>query len=48
MVLAVTSYVWEAGVGAVFNRDAVLITEQGAERLTTSPSVAATASAGIS
>jgi Xaa-Pro dipeptidase len=42
MVLAVTSYVWEAGVGAVFNRDAVLITEQGAELLTTSPSVTAT------
>jgi Xaa-Pro aminopeptidase len=47
MVLAVTSYVWEAGVGALFNRDAVLITEQGAERLTTSPSVTTAAAAGI-
>ena len=27
MVLAVTGYVWEAGVGAVFRRDAVLITD---------------------
>jgi Xaa-Pro aminopeptidase len=47
MVLAVTSYVWEAGVGAVFSRNAVLITGQGAEVLTTSPSVSATATAGI-
>lgn len=47
MVLAVTSYVWEAGVGAVFSRNAVLITEQGAEVLTSSPSVSATATAGI-
>jgi Xaa-Pro aminopeptidase len=47
MVLAVTSYVWETGVGAVFSRNAVLITEQGAEVLTSSPSVSATATAGI-
>jgi Xaa-Pro aminopeptidase len=48
MVLAVTSYVWEAGVGAVFSRDAVLITSQGAELLTTTPSVAVAAAVGIS
>jgi Xaa-Pro aminopeptidase len=46
-VLAVTAYVWEAGVGAVFRRDAVLITDTGAEVLTTSPSPAQ-AAAGIS
>ncbi len=38
MVLAVTGYVWERGVGAVFGREAVLITADGAEVLTTSPS----------
>ncbi|BCO34416.1 aminopeptidase P family protein [Mycobacterium heckeshornense] len=38
MVLALTGYVWEAGVGAVFGRDAVLITADGHEVLTTSPS----------
>ncbi len=48
MVLAVTSYVWEAGVGAVFHRDAVLITDRGAEVLTTSPSLAASVAAEIS
>ncbi len=37
MVLAVTGYVWEQGVGAVFRRDAVLITADGAEVLTSSP-----------
>ena len=37
MVLAVTGYVWQAGVGAVFSRDAVLIGERGAEVLTSSP-----------
>jgi Xaa-Pro aminopeptidase len=36
-VLAVTAYVWERGVGAVFRRDAVLIGEQGPEVLTSSP-----------
>ena len=46
-VLAVTAYVWEAGVGAVFRRDAVLITDTGAEVLTASPSPAQ-AAAGIS
>jgi Xaa-Pro aminopeptidase len=38
MVLAVTAYVWEAGVGAVFRRDAVLINDDGPEVLTASPS----------
>jgi Xaa-Pro aminopeptidase len=38
MVLAVTGYVWEQGVGAVFTRDAVLITDDGSEVLTASPS----------
>jgi Xaa-Pro aminopeptidase len=38
MVLAVTGYVWEPGVGAVFGREAVLITEDGPEVLTSSPS----------
>jgi Xaa-Pro aminopeptidase len=37
MVLAVTGYVWEAGTGAVFGREAVLITGNGPEVLTTSP-----------
>ena len=37
MVLAVTGYVWEEGVGAVFGREAVLITADGAEVLTASP-----------
>jgi Xaa-Pro dipeptidase len=37
MVLAVTGYVWEAGVGAVFSRNAVLIGDDGAEVLTSSP-----------
>jgi Xaa-Pro aminopeptidase len=38
MVLAVTTYIWQQGVGAVFDREAVLITEDGSEVLTTSPS----------
>lgn len=37
MVLAVTGYVWEEGVGAVFGREAVLITAGGPEVLTASP-----------
>ena len=37
MVLAVTGYVWEQGVGAVLHRDAVLITDDGGEVLTSSP-----------
>ncbi|MCV7299244.1 aminopeptidase P family protein [Mycobacterium barrassiae] len=46
-VLAVTAYVWEPGVGAVFRRDAVLVTDSGPEVLTASPSPAQ-AAAGIS
>ncbi len=38
MVLAVTGYVWQAGVGAVFGREAVLITADGPAVLTSSPS----------
>jgi Xaa-Pro dipeptidase len=38
MVLAVTGYVWERGAGAVFGREAVLITADGPEVLTSSPS----------
>jgi Xaa-Pro dipeptidase len=37
MVLAVSAYVWESGVGAVFTRDAVLITADGAEVLSSAP-----------
>lgn len=37
MVLAVTGYVWEEGVGAVFGREAVLITADGPEVLTANP-----------
>lgn len=37
MVLAVTGYVWEEGAGAVFGREAVLITDNGPEVLTASP-----------
>lgn len=41
MVLAVTGYVWQRGVGAVFSRDAVLIDDDGAEVLTSSPTYGA-------
>ena len=37
MVLALTGYVWEAGSGAAFRRDTVLITDNGPELLTTAP-----------
>jgi Xaa-Pro dipeptidase len=37
MVLSVTGYVWQQGLGAVFRREAVLITAEGSEVLTTSP-----------
>jgi Xaa-Pro dipeptidase len=43
MVLAVTSYVWERGCGAVLLREAVLITADGHEVLTSSPSMSARA-----
>jgi Xaa-Pro dipeptidase len=38
MVLALTGYVWQEGVGAVLHRDTVVITDGGPEVLTTSPS----------
>ncbi len=38
MVLAITGYVWQEGIGAVFRRDTVHITEDGVDVLTTSPS----------
>jgi Xaa-Pro aminopeptidase len=38
MVLAITGYVWQKGVGAVFRRDTVHITGEGADVLTSSPS----------
>jgi Xaa-Pro aminopeptidase len=38
MVLALTGYVWQEGVGAVLHRDTVVITDNGPEVLTTSPS----------
>jgi Xaa-Pro dipeptidase len=38
MVLAITGYVWQQGIGAVFRRDTVHITDSGAEVLSTSPS----------
>ncbi|CAM4178419.1 Creatinase [Mycobacterium basiliense] len=37
MVLAVTGYVWESGIGAVFGREAVLITADEPQVLTSSP-----------
>lgn len=37
MVLAITGYVWRRGVGAVFRRDTVHITEDGVDVLTGSP-----------
>ncbi len=38
MVLAITGYVWQEGVGAVARRDTVHITGDGVDVLTTSPS----------
>jgi Xaa-Pro dipeptidase len=38
MVLALTGYVWQEGVGAGLHRDTVVITDSGPEVLTTSPS----------
>jgi Xaa-Pro dipeptidase len=37
MVLALTGYVWEAGTGAVFRRDTVLVTDDGPQPLTSAP-----------
>ena len=39
MVLALTGYVWEAGTGAAFRRDTVLVTGDGPELLTSAPGV---------
>jgi Xaa-Pro dipeptidase len=39
MVLALTGFVWEAGTGAVFRRDTVLVTGDGPELLTSAPGV---------
>jgi Xaa-Pro aminopeptidase len=47
MVLSVTGYVWQEDVGAVFGREAVLVTSDGFEVLTSSPSWTARAGAGI-
>lgn len=41
MVLALTGYVWEQGLGAVFTRDAVVIGADGPRVLTETPSIAA-------
>jgi Xaa-Pro dipeptidase len=38
MVLALTGYVWQEGVGAVLHRDTVVITDAGPELVTASPS----------
>jgi Xaa-Pro dipeptidase len=45
MVLSVTGYVWQQGVGGVFGREAVLVTTDGPEVLTSSPSEAAVGAA---
>ncbi|MCV7257240.1 M24 family metallopeptidase [Mycobacterium shimoidei] len=37
MILALTGYVWQQGVGAVFGREVVVVTDDGAQRLTKSP-----------
>lgn len=47
MVLSVTGYVWQEGVGAVFGREAVHVTPDGPEVLTSSPSWSARAGVGI-
>ena len=38
MVLALTGYVWQEGLGGVLRRDTVLITDDGPDVLTASPS----------
>ena len=48
MVLAVTAQVWEESVGSVITRDAVVITADGCEVLTSSPAWSAAASVGTS
>jgi Xaa-Pro aminopeptidase len=46
MVLAVTAYVWEQGVGAVFTRDAVVVGADGPQVLTLTPSTSGASVAG--
>jgi Xaa-Pro aminopeptidase len=46
MVLAVTGYVFADGVGAVFGRDAILVSDDGPEVLTSSPAWGSRAGAG--
>jgi Xaa-Pro aminopeptidase len=46
MVLAVSAHVWQESVGSVITRDAVLITPDGCEVLTSSPAWSAAASVG--
>lgn len=46
MVFALTGYVWEQGVGAVFTRDAVVIGADGPEVLTRAPSAVGVVAAG--
>ena len=48
MVLSVTGYVWQKGVGAVFEREAVLVTPDGPEVMTVTPSWRNRADVGIS
>jgi Xaa-Pro dipeptidase len=48
VILAVTGYVWAQGVGAVLVREAVLITADGAEVLSSSPSWSSRAAIGAS
>ncbi|WP_099023783.1 M24 family metallopeptidase [Mycolicibacterium palauense] len=45
MVLALTGYVWQSGVGAVFTRDAVVVGADGPEVLTRTPSASGVAAA---
>jgi Xaa-Pro dipeptidase len=45
-VLAVTGYVFADSVGAVFGRDAILISDDGPEVLTSSPACGSRAGAG--
>ncbi|OBF18521.1 M24 family metallopeptidase [Mycobacterium sp. ACS4331] len=46
MVLALTGYVWEQGLGAVFTRDAVVIGADGPRVLTETPSISGAAALG--
>jgi hypothetical protein len=37
MVLALTAYVWEEGIGAIYGQEPVVITADGPELLSTKP-----------